>query len=333
MKQQTRIFFAIFLLLVLSAKAQDIHFSSLNFNPMFSNPSMTGFMNSKLRVSSIFRNQWQTVSKGYNTFLASVELQPYLSKNNNKGLGIGFCFVNDVAGELAYGERDFSLNIAYFFAVNREKTAFVSVGASAGRKNWSYDLSKANFNRTGTYDDNITYDELHTWDLSLGTTFQYNITDKKQLNIGFALFNINESKLGYFETSDKNTKINKRYSTNVSYMCDISDRVSVRPQVSYNNQYKYNELVYGTDFLFDLTGGIFNQHIFSFGLFARNLESIILAPKYKFNNFLAGISYDVNISGLSKVSHTYGAIEFWLSYAFSPYNVKYKNNKIPCPIF
>lgn len=333
MKKQVGIFCVTFLLFAWATKAQDIHFSSLNFNPMFSNPSMTGFMNSKLRVSSIFRNQWQSVSKGYNTFLASLEFQPYLSKNNKRGFGVGFCFVNDVAGELSYGEKDISLNIAYFFAINREKSAFVSVGASVGRKNWGYDLSNASFNRTGTYDDNITFDELHTWDFSLGTSLQYNITEKKQLNIGFALFNINESKLGYFETSDKNTKINRRYSTNISYLHDVSDRISIRPQVLYNNQHKYNELVYGTDFVFDLTGGIFNQQFFSVGLFARNVEAIIISPKYKFNNFLAGISYDVNISGLSKVSHTYGAIEFWLSYAFSPYNVKYKNNKIPCPIF
>ncbi len=281
----------------------------------------------------MFRNQWQTVSKGYNTFLASLEFQPYLSAKGDKGLGLGICFVNDIAGELAYGEKDFSFSAAYFFAVNRGKNAFVSLGANINRKNWGYDLSKANFNRTGAYDDNITFDELHTWDFSLGTSFQYNITEKKQLNIGFAVFNINESSLGYFETSDKNAKINRRYYVNASYLTDVSDLFSVRPQILYNNQYKYNELVYGTDFVFDLTDGIFTKHIFSVGLFARNTEALIIAPKYRYNNFLAGISYDVNISRLSKVSYTYGAIEFWVSYAFSPYNVKYKNSKIPCPIF
>ncbi|MDO5760605.1 MAG: PorP/SprF family type IX secretion system membrane protein [Bacteroidota bacterium] len=312
-------------------KAQDIHFSSLNYNPMFTNPAMTGFMTSKFRVSSLFRNQWQTVSKGYNTLLASIEIQPFA--NNKNGLGVGLSFVNDVAGELSYGERDFDFSMAYFFALNSKRNAFLSIGASLSRKSWEYDLSKARFNREETYEDNITYDKLNTLDVALGINYQYNPTEKRQFNLNFAVFNLNESKLQYFETSDKTSKIHRRYQVNTSYLFDISDMFSLRPQIMYNNQYKYHEVLYGGDVVFDLTGEIFTQNIFSLGLFVRNTEAIILAPKYKYNNFLAGLSYDVNISKLNKVSHTYGAIEFWLSYSFNPYNVKYKNNKIPCPIF
>lgn len=320
------------LLCNIKIKAQDIHFSSLNYNPMFMNPAMTGFMSSKIRVSSLFRNQWQTVSnKGYNTLLSSIELQPFATSKS--GTGIGVSFVNDVAGELSYGERDFAFYMSYFFAVNKKKNAFLSLGASISRKRWEYDLSKARFNREDTYEDNITYDRLNSLDFSLGASFQHNLTEKKQLNINFSVFNINESKLQYFASSDANSKIHRRYQANVSYLFDVSDFLSLRPQVMYNNQYRYNEVLYGSDFVFDLTGEIFTQNIFSFGLFVRNTEAIILAPKYKYNDFLAGISYDVNISKLNKVSHTYGAIEFWLSYAFSPYNVKHKKNKIPCPIF
>ncbi len=298
---------------------------------MFVNPSMTGFMSAKYRVSSIFRNQWQTVSKGYNTLLTSLEIQPFA--NSNRGCGVGISFTNDVAGELSYGERDIAVSFAYFFAVNKEKNAFLSLGLSIGKKTWEYDLSKARFNRNHIYDDNITYDKLNSLDLSAGINYQYNPTEKKQFNINFALFNINESKLQYFESSDKNSKIHRRYQINTSYLFEISDIISLKPQIMYNNQYRYNEIVYGTDFVFDLTGEIFTQNIFSMGLFARNTEAIVLAPKYKYNNFLAGMAYDINISKLNKVSHTYGAIEFWLSYAFSPYKVKYKNTKIPCPIF
>ncbi|MBR1769109.1 MAG: PorP/SprF family type IX secretion system membrane protein [Bacteroidales bacterium] len=333
MKSYAGILFFIVFFLCFGAKAQDVHFSSLNFNPMFSNPAMTGFMNAKVRVSTIFRNQWETVSKGYNTLLASVEIQPYLSSSSRRGLGMGLSFVNDVAGELSYGERDFSLSLAYFFALNRKKTAFLSLGTSVGRKSWGYDLSSASFNRTRTYDDNITFDELHTLDLSAGINFQYNISERNQFNLGFAVFNINESKLAYFETADETSKINRRFSVNTSYLVPLNERFSLRPQLLCNQQFRYNELVIGTDFVFDLTEAIFTQSVFSVGLYERNLESIVIAPKYKYDNFLAGLSYDVNISGLSKVSHTYGAIEFWISYAFSPFGVTYKNNKIPCPIF
>jgi hypothetical protein len=88
-------------------KAQDIHFSSINANPMFINPASTAVMNSTFRISTIYRNQWSSVSDGYNTFISSFEIQPYVSNDDSKGIGLGVMFMSDVAGSLSYGEREF----------------------------------------------------------------------------------------------------------------------------------------------------------------------------------------------------------------------------------
>ncbi|MBQ9311925.1 MAG: PorP/SprF family type IX secretion system membrane protein [Bacteroidales bacterium] len=315
-------------------KSQDIHFSSLNFNPMFTNPSYTAFMNSKFRVSSIYRNQWSTVSKGYNTFLASVEYQPYLSSNSRSGIGVGLMFVNDVAGTLSYGEQDIGLSLSYFLALNRDKNSYISIGVSAKKDTWGYNSSNADFNREGIYDDDIRYEDLSTYSFASGLSFQYSPTNDKQFQLGVAMFNINEPYLSYFESKNSVDKIHRRYSLNASYMFATTESFSLKPQLLINQQYKYNEFIIGTDFIFNLTDAIFTSQIFSMGVYLRNTESIILSPKYKYNNFLIGLSYDVNVSKLSKVSNTYGGLELWLSYSFDPiYKYKNKNTKIPCPIF
>lgn len=301
---------------------------------MFTNPAMTGFMNSKFRVSSIYRNQWSTVSRGYNTFLASAECQPYIAQSGKSGLGIGLSFTSDVAGSLSYGEQDIGVSFSCFFTLNRSKTAFLSFGILGQRENWGYNSSQADFNQEGIYNDDIRYEDLTTYSLSFGSMFQYNLSEDNQFQAGASIFNLNEPSLSYFDNSTDKSKIHRRYSLTSSYMFACNDRYSVRPQIQVNQQYRYNEFIVGSDFIIKLDDAIFTQNIFSIGVYVRNGESIIFSPKYKYNNFLAGLSYDVNISALSKVSKTYGAIEFWLSYSFDPvYYGKHKNTKIPCPIF
>lgn len=290
-------------------------------------------MNDKVRLSSIWRNQWATVSDAYNTLWASVEVQPFLSRNGNCGVGLGVSYTSDLAGELSYGERDFAASVSCFFSLNKENNAFLSVGVGLGRKSWSYEMGAMRLNREGTYDDNVAYDELHTLDLSAGVGLRYQDREERQLEVGLSVFNINQSKLSYFASTQTTQKIDRRFCASASYYFSCSDLMGLRPKAVFNSQRKYREAIYGADLVFKLQDGVFVSSLLSLGLMLRNTEALIICPKYRYNSFSAGISYDINISGLSKVSHTYGAMELWLSYSFSLNKIEYKNNKIPCPIF
>lgn len=333
---KTKLLFIIITFLFILIKqgwGQDIHFSSVGFNSAFFNPAMTSFMNNTFRLSTIYRNQWQTVSPGYNTFFASVEMQPYLSLDNDKGVGVGLSFTNDVAGSLSFGEKDISLAVSYFFALGRNNKTYLLFGLQGMRKNWSMDLTNAQFNHSGTYDDNITYPHLNTYDISIGSALQYAEDEKHLLSISIALFHLNTPSLSRF--SDNDTKMHRRLFANTSYLFPFKDyeRISLNAQIFYQHQHNYNELIFGSDLHLTINDAIFTNQTFVVGLYCRNLESIIICPKFKYNSFNAGMSYDVNISRLSKVSKTYGAVEFWISYAFTPLLNRQKQTKIPCSIF
>ena len=336
MDVKTKILFIIITFLFILIKqgwSQDIHFSSLGFNHAFFNPALTGVMNNTFRLSTIYRNQWQTVSPGYNTFFAMVEMQPYLSLDNDKGVGVGLSFTNDVAGSLSYGERDIALSASYFFALDRKNKTYLSFGLQAMRKNWNMNMTNAQFNPNGIYDDNITYQNLTTYDVSFGSALQHAQDEKHLLHISLALFHLNTPTLSRF--NDSQTKMHRRLFANASYLFPFkdNDRFSLNPQIAYQHQHNYNEIIFGGDLVMQLSDAIFVNQILALGLYCRNLESIIISPKFKFNGFNAGMSYDVNISHLSKVSKTYGAVELWVSYAFTPLFNRQKQTKIPCSIF
>ena len=290
-------------------------------------------MKNTFRVSTIYRNQWQTVSKGYNTFFASFEARPYMSAENGRGLGIGLAFTNDVAGSLSFGEKDIMIAASYFFALDRRQKTYISVGIEGMRKNWSMNLSNARFNPQDMYNDDITYQELNTYDVSLGFSVQHAEDEEHQLNISAALFHINTPSLSRFKDGD--VRMHRRLFANASYLFPLkySDRLGLNPQVFFQHQHNYNEFLFGSDLLIKINDAVFTSEILNIGLYCRNLESVVISPKFKYNNLSTGMAYDVNFSKLSKVSKTYGAIELWISYAFNPLYNKQKQTKIPCPIF
>lgn len=328
-----KIMLALVLILSFQGRTQDIHFSSTGFNPMFFNPAMTAFMNNTFRVSTIYRNQWQTISEGYNTFFAAFELQPWSNVDASRAVGLGLCFTSDVAGSLSFGERDIAIAGSYFFSLDRNNKTYISVGGEAMRKNWSMNLLNAEFNPEGIYNDEIKYENLNTYDLSLGVSFQHVADDEHLLYAGVSCFHINQPSLSYFDNDD--IYLHRRLFANLSYMFPFknSETISLNPQVFYQHQHKFNEILIGGEFLLKINDMIFTREIFSLGLYLRNADALVVSPKFRYNNFIAGMSYDVNISKLNKVSATYGAFEIWLSYAFDPYYQRQKTTKIPCPIF
>lgn len=82
-----------------------------------------------------------------------------------------------------------------------------------------------------------------------------------------------------------------------------------------------------------MSNTIFDQNNIGAGLYIRSLDAIILTLKYQFNSLNVGLAYDINISGLSQVSNTYGGLEIYLSYGFNKFSYNKKIRTIPCPTF
>jgi len=93
--------------------AQDIHFSQFYASPMTLNPSLTGKISSKYRMTGIYRSQWGSVSVPFITFSGSFDL-PFLQKQLKKNfLGAGLVVLNDKSGTGALTNQSVYVSLAY----------------------------------------------------------------------------------------------------------------------------------------------------------------------------------------------------------------------------
>jgi hypothetical protein len=82
-KIYTSLFIILFLLILsqLSTKAQDINFSQFYDLPVLRNPAIAGLFKGDVRVTSGYRNQWQSVTVPYKTIALATEFKKMISNN------------------------------------------------------------------------------------------------------------------------------------------------------------------------------------------------------------------------------------------------------------
>src|SRR5579871_2190773 len=78
---------------IFSATAQDIHFSQFFETPLLRNPSLAGIFSGDMRLQTVYRNQWQSVTVPYQTTSINGEFKLPIGK--------GYDYIT-VGGEILY---------------------------------------------------------------------------------------------------------------------------------------------------------------------------------------------------------------------------------------
>ncbi|MDD2530096.1 MAG: PorP/SprF family type IX secretion system membrane protein [Bacteroidales bacterium] len=328
-----KLFFIVFTLGFCSIQSfgQDVHFSTFDANPMLLNPANTAFGSNLFRAGTIYRNQWSTVSQGYNSYLISAEALPYSSRIRKHGVGVGVRFLADVAGTLRYGQKSIGLSASYFKAINASKEHYISFGIEGNTSSWGYDLTNSVFGRYPEDREGILLNNVTTFDFGLGTHWQMKANDKHYLQAGVALFHINQPSLSYYENTD--IILPMRFNAYFSDLIMIKYDNFIKPTIYFQSQKEFIEVLIGGDYCFNVAQTSLDSKIISIGAYYRALDALIVMGKYRFNDFNVGVSYDINLSKLTPASKTYGGVEIWLLYSFNPSGYKRTKTSIPCPAF
>jgi len=111
-------------------KAQDIHFSQYNAQPLLLNPALSGLNDCDYRVGAIFRMQWFSISQGntYRTTSAFADMIVYKPERGSNYLGAGISFFSDQAGDLNYNTNKVDLSLAYHIILDRSTKQSFSLG-------------------------------------------------------------------------------------------------------------------------------------------------------------------------------------------------------------
>ncbi len=326
------IFISVLSILCISLSAQDVHFSSFMVGDMYLNPAKTAFFSSDFKVSAAYRNQWQTVSgRGYNTALLTAEARLLSSSRYKQSLGVGAGFLKDAAGSLSFGQRQLFLSLAYNKMLSKRNNHFIALGVNMQSTSWSYNVSKADFGLLPSDKEGIYLSRTDAFDIGAGVHWQISPKEDNHLSAGFAIAHLNSPVYSFYDNSS--IKLARRYTAYLTYLFPTSHQSSVSLMGRYSYQNDNRELLAGGEFIYDLSMTMFDDESIAMGLFFRTFDALVLTLRYQRSSLMVGLSYDVNLSSLSKVSHTYGALELWACCGIDTFKHKKQIKTIPCPTF
>lgn len=322
-----RLWLTIFWLgLAVSAEAQDVHFSQLDFNPVLTNPAYSGFVYSGARMGAAYRTQWASVSHPFQTFALTADGLVLHDRYRRNGLGLGGMFCRDKAGTLDFGTTSAEAMVAYNRTLDWSGVNHLSIGVSLGYHQLGYDLSQvALFDES----DALVQQQRHYFTWGAGVAWLCEPDYNWWLRMGLAAHNINRPSLALIDGDD--TRLAQRWMLTARLGRMLGDNWMVSPVVQTQWQQGNNELCYGADVRWMLNGDERHHFVLAAGLVMRHTDAAIFSLMAEYNALQLIFCYDANVSSLADASSGYGAIELGIGYRFVK-NKKIRRKALSCPI-
>ncbi|MFN8266251.1 MAG: PorP/SprF family type IX secretion system membrane protein [Chitinophagaceae bacterium] len=330
-------------LLMLSAfwlQAQDINFSQFYELPALRNPALAGIYKGDLRMTGVFRSQWQQATGQFQTTGLSVESKSGVNEWTEDFYAVALQVTNDVGGDGKLGRTQVLPSFTYHKLLREESNLYLSAGFSGGLVQQRFDPSKLSFDDqfvNGSYSrsnptrqsfnsTNVTY-----FDASAGIAIGGDLGYKYKFYLGASYAHFNRPKVAFNKNND--VRLNQKIAINAGLSCMVSD---------------YDQLFFYGDYFFQgsnnlLQGGFLYKHnlleeaedpsyVISFGTFYRWNDALIPVVKLDYMKVSVGITYDVNISKLKAATQFRGGAEVTLSYKTFLNTKRTSANKMRCPI-
>lgn len=317
----------------LNTFGQDIHYSQFDLSPLNLNPANTGLFEGSYRFAGNYRNQWRSVTTPYSTFSLSADGYQPLDKQN---LGLGLTINNDIAGDSKFHTFQCNLSGSYFLPV-KDSTLKITAGAMLGltSRNLSYDALRFDNQYNGIYYDpslstgeNFARESRTYINLQLGAAFNKKLSARNFITGGIALANISKPKQSYFDVTS--IQLDRRFNVHATMNYALNDKLEIVPSVYSQFQGTYKELIAGSQVRYILVNEKGVYRAVRAGAFYRSSDAGYLSVGIDYDKWVAGISYDINISKLVPASRYRGALEFGVIYIIDVFRPKMIQRRI-CP--
>jgi type IX secretion system PorP/SprF family membrane protein len=321
------------------ADAQDIHFAQFNETPLLINPASTG-SGYDLRAILNYRDQWRSVTVPYKTFAASFEMKLYKNSTKKGNLGFGMYAFNDKTGTSKLSTTQLTLAVAGMLALNRNNT--ISAGLSGGYNQrsittgslrWDTQYNNGAFDPgAGTF-ENFADERFGYADLNAGIQWNYGqgeryltANDEVKANFGISFSHINRPMQKFYTFEDK---LYSRVSAHGGLVFGIANtNLLIAPSFVYHHQGPQREVMAGSMFKFKMAEdskytGFKKGACISLGGYYRLKDAFVFCSQFEFGQYSLGVSYDMNVSGLTQASNGRGGFEISLRFVSpNPYLFK-----------
>ena len=340
------------LLAAFGAQGQDQHFTQFYASPLSLNPALSGVFDGGYRLAMIYRDQGRSfLDEPYATYGVAADLRfnaGTYKKNNKDAFGTGVVFYSDRASAANFFTNQMAITGAYHKALSREGNHFLSAGFQIGvaQRNLNYNNLTFNdqFNGKDGYTDPtgefLPENNFAFFDFGAGIHYAYAPFRKPGIFAGISMFHINEPQVSFFanetlETVRDSDRLMRKVSAHISLILPLGRALQFSPRALAYLQGPHFAANAGGNFRFLMneTKGA-ALHLGSWVRPVRNLDknlgldAAVLMVGLEHSNFLFGLSYDANLSGLNTTGRRQGAIEFSLAFLGN-----YNNETILCPKF
>ena len=318
MKMRTTILIAVLnLIFAFSVQSQDLHLSQFFETPLLRNPALAGIFTGDVRVQTVYRDQWNSVTSGYRTGSLSGEYKVPVGKGDDY-VTWGMQLFYDKAGSISYTQTKILPALNYHKSISSEKNTYLSLGFMGGWVQHSIDLSKVTTN--SQYDgmgigENITDPTYSYLDGSVGMSLNSVMNNNPDNNyyIGAAYHHFNRPRNSFYR--DKNIELNPKWVFSAGVKLAGNEYSYVSIEADHSRQGTFKETVFGA--MYGYKFGAYPDepdYVLSIGTFIRWDDALIPIVKLDYHPFSVSFSYDANISKLKPSSHGRGGFEIGISW-------------------
>lgn len=331
------------MLALMTAKAQDPHFSQFTANPVQLNPALTGFYNGDFRFTANYRSQWGSFTNAFRTFAGTAEFSMFKGKLQPDNFAVGLTFYNDVAGTAAFGTNMLAVSFGYKKTLGYNKKNSLALGVQAAMIGQSIDRQQLIFDNQYNgieVDPNLLSGEDIKGatglkpDVNVGLLYQTAPSDFFNLYIGAAYSHILQPKLALL--TNASYQLEPKITGHAGAQIDLTRVVRLLPSAAYWWQGSAKELNVGSYVMFVMDDWNDAETALSLGFWARvanvTPDALIFSARLDFQRVTMGLSYDLNLSGLKLVTQSRGAYEVSLSYVGIFTTAGKRSLMIPCPV-
>lgn len=317
--------------------AQDLHYSQFSQAAQQLNPSLNGVMPCDLRVYSFARRQWASVTIPYRTFTAGAAMKLDALSAKLSGFSSGFVAAYDDAGDGRLRTLDLKLALAYAFPLSSDSSHRLHIGLNGGIAQRSIDFGRLTFDNQFNGDNFIagapngeTFSRNSaTWsDLGIGVAWSRHQTTG-DIIIGISAQHLNRPEQQFMDEIEKRPLL---WQAGGYGRLETATDLELLPALQLLVQREFSELMAGVEMKKIFEQGVTGQSAIGFGIWYRSSDAIAPSFAYYKNKFRYGISYDINISSLTKASRGAGGPEFCIVYQWSKIKPQL-NPKGVCPVY
>jgi len=326
------LFTYLLLLMVFAAKGQDIHFSQFAETPQLINPALTGVFRGNVRVIANYRDQWASVDSPYRTFGFNYDQRIEPKRWKNASLAFGVAAFRDDAGDLGLNTTSGVISLASTIKLTYEQSVTAGIqsgilyrGIDMTNAVWGNQFDGANFDPTQASGELADFNSFVSPDVSLG--FSWNLDAPRGMGAfrelwieaGTGLFHVNRPQQK-FNLSAEPEQLNMKWTLHAKAVMGVgSGKSFIVPLLFVQVQGPSTDVVFGGLYRFLLketarVTGFVKGGALSLGATYRWGDAITPTINFEFSQFTIGVSYDINVSGLTQATAYQGGLEISLRF-------------------